>query len=130
MTGQNTDFPIEVTGRHAPISDRMKEHALEKLERLTKYHPKITGIKLVADEPHDAPEVEIIVSIDGGEPFVAKDHADTFGNAVDLCMNKMSKQLRRSNSRRKDHGHESIKDLPLASDSTETEERFDDPLEP
>ncbi len=105
------EIPVEFTGRHEKLSERMREHAVDKLSRLARYNDRIARIEIVADHAHDAPDVEILVHFDSGAPMVSKVHADKFSDAIDALTEKMEKQLKKDNEKRKDHRAEPLKHL-------------------
>jgi putative sigma-54 modulation protein len=102
MTNQD-DMTIDFTGRHDQISERMREHAAKKLQRLVRYNNRIARVEVVADHAHERPEVELIVHMRRGKPFVARERSTTFANAIDLLVEKMERQLKRQKEKRKDH---------------------------
>ena len=119
--------PIEVTSRHEQISDRMKSYAIEKAGKLLKYHNRISRIQVVVDGAHEAPEVEIIVHVDSGATFVAKEHREHFKSAIDFIVEKMERQLKKDNEKRKHHkGVEGAKGPDPNLEPPGPEETFDD----
>ena len=86
----NREVPIEITSRHDQVSDRMREYAQRKVEKLVRFHNRISRIQVVAYDPHSAPEVELIVHVDSGTTMVAKERGDHFNNAIDALVVKAS----------------------------------------
>jgi ribosome hibernation promoting factor len=99
----DSEITIEFKGRHDHISARMREHAGKKLEKLARYNDRVDRIEVVAENPHEQPEVELIVHMRKGSPLVAKERAGTFATAIDQLVEKMEKQLKRHKEKRKDH---------------------------
>ena len=64
------EVPIEVTSRHEPVSDRMKEYATEKASKLLRFHKRISRIQIIADGVHEEPALEMIVHVDSGATLV------------------------------------------------------------
>ena len=50
----NPEVPIEVTSRHEPVSERMKQYATEKASKLLRFHNRISRIQIVVDGVHEA----------------------------------------------------------------------------
>lgn len=127
----NSQPAIEVTSRHAPVSERMRTYAAEKVGRLVRFHNRISRMQVVVDGAHDDPTVELIVHVDSGATLVAKEHHEHFKGAVDLIVNKMERQLKKNNGKRKHHkGHVAAVD----SDGVEGvvvdgEETYDDAVQ-
>ena len=110
----NRDAPIDITSRHGHVSARMEEYATKKCERLLRFFDRITRIEVIADGPHEAPEVEIIVHAEHAGPFVAREKHDHFSQAIDSLTNKLERQLVKAKEKlvQKHHKHESIRDIP------------------
>ena len=99
----NREFPVEITCRHDQISEQMREYAARKVEKLSRFHTRISRIQVVANDPNAAPEVELIVHVDSGATMVAKERSDHFNNAIDALVVKMERQLKKDQEKRKSH---------------------------
>lgn len=99
----NQQIVVEVKSRHGQVSARMQEHALKKVARLGRYNDRVVRIEIIADHPHEAPEVEMLVHMRRGAPLVAKEHGASFSTTMDGLVEKMEKQLKRQKEKRKDH---------------------------
>ena len=99
----NEPIIVEVKSRHGQVSDRMEEHAIKKAGRLGRYNDRVVKIEIIADHPHEAPEVEMLVHMRRGAPLVAKAHGATFSTTMDELVEKMETQLKRQKEKRKDH---------------------------
>lgn len=119
---------IEVTSRHEPVSERMKSYATEKVSKLVRFHNRISRMQIVIDGVHEEPVVELIVHVDSGATLVAKEHHEHFKGAVDLIVDKMERQLKKNNSKRKHHkGNGGSKAGPPGEgDGPDGEETYDD----
>jgi putative sigma-54 modulation protein len=99
----NPEIVVEVKARHGQVSARMQEHALKKVARLARYNDRVVRIEIIADHPHEDPEVEMLVHMRRGEPLVAKERGQSFSTTMDGLVEKMEKQLKRQKEKRKDH---------------------------
>lgn len=99
----NREIEVDVRARHEPVSDRMRDHAIRKVARLYRYNDRVTRIEIVAEHPHEAPEVEILVHLRRGAPLVARQRGLTFSAAVDALVEKMERQLKKQKEKLKDH---------------------------
>ena len=107
------------------LSETMKEHAFLKVERLARYHNRISRVQIIASHAHDAPEVEMIVHVDSGRLLVARERGKSFSTAMDKLAEKMERQLKKDNEKRKQHRS----DLEKGEDQIEPDgdnEDFDD----
>ncbi|MCL1899894.1 MAG: ribosome-associated translation inhibitor RaiA [Promicromonosporaceae bacterium] len=99
---------IVVVGRHTEISDRFREHAEEKLGKITQLAPLAQRVDVEVTEEKNPKlaaqreRVELTVVAKG--PVVrAEAAADDRYGALDLAIDKLLEQLRRQRDRRKDH---------------------------
>lgn len=127
----NPQPAIEVTSRHEPVSERMRTYAAEKVGRLVRFHNRISRMQVVVDGAHDDPRVELIVHVDSGATLVAKEHHEHFKGAVDLIVNKMERQLKKNNGKRKHHkGHAAAVDSGGVEGAVvDGEETYDDAVQ-
>jgi len=81
----------------------MQSYAAKKVQRLLRFHTRISRIDVVVDGTHDAPELELIVQLDGSANLVARENNATFTAAIDQLTEKMERQLVKANQKLKDH---------------------------
>lgn len=103
VTKPNPDVLIDVTSRHHQVSEGTREYAANKASKLLRFHNRISRIQLVMDRLKDVCEVEIIVHVDNGHTFVARETATKIKAALDPLLTKMERQLKKDNERRKRH---------------------------
>jgi ribosomal subunit interface protein len=94
---------VTITARHCNISDPLRERAEDQMQRLTKYHPRVTGADVVFTEVKRVRHVEVIISIDRAEPVIARADGGEFRSALDKVVDRLSRMLRRARSAEKDH---------------------------
>ena len=125
----NHEVPIELTVRHDHVSDRMRDYAVEKAAKLHKFHNRISRIQIVVDGVHEEPDVEILVHVDSGATLVAKEHREHFKNAIDEIVDKMERQLKKNNEKRKHHkGHGAPPDEGMPFDEEGSSETLDEAI--
>jgi len=124
----NSHPAIEVTSRHDTVSENIKQHVTEKVERLVRFHNRISRIQVVMDGVHERPAVELIVHVDCGATLVAKERHEHLRGAVDLAAAKMERQLKKNNGKRKHHKGHTPEPAPEASASpqADAEETYED----
>ena len=103
VTKPNPDVLIEVTSRHQQVSEGTREHANSKASKLLRFHNRISRIQIVIDRRKDDWEIESIVHVDSGHTFVAKEDGSSFKAVLDTLVEKMGRQLKKDNERRKHH---------------------------
>lgn len=128
---------VVVKGRNSEISERFREHVLEKLQRVDKFDSRQRIHRIDVEVTHEknprqhdkAARVEMTLRSAG--PIVRAEAASTDQHsALDAAMDKLESRLRRSNDRRRiSHGKhnpkslaEATADIPVALlDETSTE---------
>lgn len=73
------------------------------MNRLTKYHPRVKAAEVVFTEEKRLRQIEVILSVDGGEPVIARAEGEEFRTALDKVVDRLSRVLRRRRSVRTDH---------------------------
>lgn len=103
---------ITISTRHGHVSQETQDKVTEKVKKLTRLNVLISSVGVMLDLAHeDDPLVEIKVTVDRHEEFVAKDQAGSLFASLDLCTDKVEEQLRRYKDRLRDHakpGHKRV----------------------
>lgn len=94
---------VQVTARHCEIPDSVRTRTEEQIVRLAKYDPRIASADIVYEEVKRVRRVEVIVSIHGGEPVIARGEGEEFRTALDKVVDRLSRILRRQRAQAKDH---------------------------
>jgi len=99
---------VVVTGRHCELTDRFREHANEKLQRLEKHDHRIIRVHVEVDcepnpRPHDGAVHVELTAFSKGPVIRAESAADDKMAALDLALDKMAAQMRRAADRRRVH---------------------------
>jgi putative sigma-54 modulation protein len=93
-----------ISARHGHLSPGTQEKITEKVEGIRKYFDRITAIHVTVDLEHrESPSVELRVSAEHHDEFVALESADTVLAALDGALEKMESQLRKFKERLKEH---------------------------
>lgn len=115
---------IKISGRHGHVSPGMQERITEKVEPVRKFFDRITAINVVVDLEHrESPTVELVVSAEHHEDFVASTQADSVYGALDGVIDKMEMQLRKHKEKLKEQrvtGHKHL-EPPLIDAGDEAE---------
>lgn len=119
---------VEITGRHAHITEDIQDYARRKTERITKFLKDNARVEVVLDHDHDQYQAEMIVSGHRGPVVVGHVSHEDPRAAVDLTVDKVEKQLRKLKGRRKDHHGQSMagEDLRAAQDEGPGDDLFDE----
>ena len=88
---------IDVTGKGYSVSDRVREHAEEKSEKLTRVFDRTQQIRFTIEkhEKHEKStyDVECIVDVEKHDDFVASASTNDPISAIDESVNKAARQL-------------------------------------
>jgi ribosomal subunit interface protein len=94
---------IQIAARHCDIPDSVRTRTEEQIPRLTKYDPRVSKAEVVFGEEKHIRKVEVILSVHGGEPVVARAEGGEFRSALDKVLERLSRILKRQRSMAKNH---------------------------
>jgi putative sigma-54 modulation protein len=84
---------VVISSRHMEVSGPLKAYAEQKTAKLPKYYDRIQEIEVIFDNAKQTMSVEIIVSAEHRNMFIAH-HKDGDAYAcVDGCVDKLERQL-------------------------------------
>ena len=96
---------IIVKGRNAEVSDRFREHVVDKLQKIEQFAPRAQRVDVeITHEPNPAQaetseRIEITIR-DKGPVIRAEAAASDRYGALDVAMDKLIERLRRARDRR------------------------------
>jgi putative sigma-54 modulation protein len=95
---------INVSTRHGHLSQASQDRISEKVAKLNRLFERLTAVAVVCDVGDEtSPKVEIKVSAERAEDFVATEESESLMAAVDGAMHKLEQQLRKHKEKIKDH---------------------------
>ena len=113
---------INISARHGQLSQSTQDRLSEKVEKLTRFFDRITSIEVTADLKNEqSPEVEVKVTAERHDPFVAKDRAESVSSALDSVIDKLEAQLRKHKEKITEHRTPSHKHIEAPIDASEPE---------
>ena len=96
---------ISVTGRHVKVTDEVKAYAADKAGKLPRFYDRVQAIEVILDQEGDDFTVDMIVTAEGRNHFIAHEAGpDTFA-LIDLIVDKLERQLRRHKERFRNRKH-------------------------
>lgn len=103
---------VTISARHGHLSAATQEKIVEKVQPVRKFFDRITSILVTADLEHtDNISVELKVTAEHHDEFVAVDNAENLITALDGAIHKIDNQLRKHKEKLKDHRATSHKHL-------------------
>ncbi len=103
---------INISARHGELSSATQEKITEKVGKLPRFFDRLTAIHVTVDMEHpDAPSIELRVSAEHVEDFVATDSSSSVLAALDGVLHKVERQLRKHKERRTEHKATGLKHI-------------------
>ncbi|MFQ5888888.1 MAG: ribosome hibernation-promoting factor, HPF/YfiA family [Gemmatimonadota bacterium] len=94
---------VIVSARHFEVSDTLRSLIDERFSRLVRFEPRILRVEVTLLEEKNRCEVEAQLAISRADSIHAHAEASEFRTAIDRVIDKLSRQLKKSRSRRRDH---------------------------
>ena len=96
-----------ITGKHIEITEAIRSHAQEKVEKLPRYFDSINQVEVVIEgnEGGGKPCVEIIVHAEHSDVFVAKEMGEDTYACIDKAIHKLEPQLKKAKEKQRSHKH-------------------------
>ena len=103
---------VNVSARHGSLSTHDQEVIREKAEKVRRFFDRVNAIEVTVDFQHqDKPHVEINVSAEHTQDFVASAEASTVISALDSAIQKVEQQLRKHKEKLTGHKASSVKHI-------------------
>jgi putative sigma-54 modulation protein len=94
---------IKITGRTEGITAGMKRKAAEKAEKFERFYDRIAWVDVILDEDNERKMVEVTAGVNRGAKIVGKAESDDMYAAIDMAVDKITRQLRRHKEKIKSH---------------------------
>jgi ribosomal subunit interface protein len=94
---------IQVAARHCDIPDSVRRRTEEQITHLAKYEPRVSSAEVVYEEEKRVRKVEVILTVDRGEPVVAHGEGEEFRTALDKVVDRLGRILKRHRDQATDH---------------------------
>ncbi len=94
---------ITVTAKHVKVADKMKDYARSKTAKLERYFDRIQSIRVVLNKEGRDNVCEINITTGTNNQLSAVVHKDDMQAAIDLCMDKAHRQIRRLKEKLRGH---------------------------
>lgn len=115
-----------ISGKHVEITDAIRDHAQEKIEKLPRYYNSLTQIEVII-EGNDGgkPSVEIIARAEHSNIFIATESGDDLYACIDIAVHKMERQLRKKKEKQRNNKHITSVPEPEISSEEDYDQRED-----
>ena len=102
MSKGMSDVRIDLTDRHERHPDSVRQYAIEKVGKLTRYFDKVHHIEVVLDKEHDHHACEVSVFANHHMHFVGHASSDSALASIDRVVDKLERQVVKAKERLKD----------------------------
>lgn len=112
---------IRLSARHGHLGTETQERIKEKVEKLRRFYDRVTAIEVTADlERIESPRVELRVSVEHTDNFVAADSSTSVMAALDGVIHKIEQQLRKHKDKCRDRRSQPLGRVepPASTEST------------
>ena len=100
---------VTITGKHVEITDAIRTHAEEKVEKLPRYYDSIAQIEVVLEGSEGVGQcVEILVHAEHNDLLIAKETGTDTYTCIDAAVHKMERQLRKAKEKQRGHKAASV----------------------
>jgi len=96
---------ISVTGRHVTVTEDLKGYAADKAGKLPRFYDRVQAIEVILDHEGDSFTVDMIVTAEGKNHFIAHEAGPDMFALIDLIVDKLERQLRRHKERFRNRKH-------------------------
>jgi putative sigma-54 modulation protein len=94
---------INISTRHGNLSAETQDKIRQKVEKLRRLFDRVTAIQVTTNLEHrEAPNLELRVSVEHAEDFVAAETSTSVSAALDGAIHKVEQQLRKYKDKRRD----------------------------
>jgi putative sigma-54 modulation protein len=94
---------ISITGRHLTVTDNVKAHVNEKLERCLGVFPRIESIHVILDEEKINKVSEIVIQAANHIRVTATEKSENLYDAIDRSIEHAERQMRKQRDKIQDH---------------------------
>lgn len=94
---------VTITGRHISVTDNVKVHVNDKLERCLGVFPRIESIRVILDEEKINKVSEIIVQGADHIRVTALEKSENLYDAIDRSVEHVERQMRKLRDKVKEH---------------------------
>ena len=106
---ENSSVQVNISTRHGNLSAETQEKIREKVEKLRRLFDRVTAIQVTANMEHrESPSLELRVSVEHAEDFVATETSTSVTAALDGVIHKVEQQLRKYKDKRRDRRSQSL----------------------
>ena len=94
---------VNISTRHGNLSAETQAKITDKVDKLRRLFDRVTAIEVTVDLEHrESPSLELCVSVEHADDFVATETSTGVMAALDGAIHKLEQQLRKYKDKRRD----------------------------
>ncbi len=94
---------VSITGRHVNVTDNVKAHVNEKIERCLSVFPRIESIHVILDEEKIQKVAEIVIQGSDHIRVTAEEKSENLYDAIDRAVEHVERQMRKLRDKVQEH---------------------------
>lgn len=111
---------VTITAKHIDITDAIRAHAEEKVQKLPRYYDSVTQIEIVLEGNIGGMQgVELIVHAEHNDLLIAKETGTDTYACIDAAVHKMERQLRKAKEKQRSHKVARPPEVPDAENASQ-----------
>ena len=112
-----------ISARHGHLSVETQDKIREKVEKLRRLYDRVSAIEVTANLEHqESPSVELRLSIERNDDFIAAETSTSVMAALDGAIHKIEQQLRKHKDKRRDRRSQGLGRVEVPSGQEPDEE--------
>lgn len=96
---------FNITGIHVEITDAIRTHAKDKVEKFPRFYSSIEKVEVIITADQSQQNIEIIVTDTHGNVFVASEAGVDAYASMDSAAHKIERQLKKKKEKDRDNKH-------------------------
>ena len=96
---------MTITCRHGDRTPAIDQYVQKKTQRFPRFYDQISAIEVVLDRQKSNHSVEMIISVNHGDPMICHADSDDLYAAIDHCSDRAVRQLSDLKSRIRNAHH-------------------------
>ena len=94
---------VSITGRHVKVTDNVKAHVEDKIERSLGVFPRIESVRVVLETENRDQIAEVIIQGSNHIRVTAKESSENLFDAIDRSIEHAERQMRKQRDKIQDH---------------------------
>lgn len=94
---------VSITGRHVNVTDNVKAHVNEKIERCLSVFPRIESIHVILEEEKIQKVAEIVIQGSDHIRVTAAEKSENLYDAIDRAIEHVERQMRKLRDKVQEH---------------------------